>query len=173
MQTLQSASGSVPPSTIYVIRSSISRSGFRSLYAGLTASLMRQMSYSMVRLGSYEKMKEHLSKDGRPSTLQLLFAASLAGGLGGIAGNPAGMLSVRLFVSASQASDIVLVRMTSDLIRQPDKRYNYSNAITGLISLIKTEGSHGLGRGIGTNTVSCGFHHLYLRLKSRRRGRFL
>ncbi|EKM83634.1 hypothetical protein AGABI1DRAFT_110277 [Agaricus bisporus var. burnettii JB137-S8] len=138
MQTLQSASGSVPPSTLYVIRSSISQSGFRSLYAGLTASLMRQMSYSMVRLGSYEKMKEHLSGEGRPSALQLLFAASLAGGLGGIAGNPA---------------DIVLVRMTSDLIRQPDKRYNYSNAVAGLISLIKSEGLHGLARGIGTNTT--------------------
>jgi dicarboxylate transporter 10 len=101
MQTLQSAPGSAPPSTIYVIRSSISQSGFRSLYAGLTASLMRQMSYSMVRLGSYEKMKEYLSRDGRPSTLQLLSAASLAGGLGGIAGNPAGVSSARLFVFVS------------------------------------------------------------------------
>jgi len=57
-----------------------------------------------------------------------------------------------------QASDIILVRMTSDLIRQPDKRYNYSNAITGLINLIKTEGARGLGRGISTNTVRCEFY---------------
>jgi dicarboxylate transporter 10 len=48
--------------------------------------------------------------------------------------------------------------MTSDLIRQPDKRYNYSNAITGLINLIKTEGARGLGRGISTNTVRCEFY---------------
>jgi len=96
------------------------------------------MSYSLVRLGSYEKMKEYLSRDGRPSTFQLLLAASLAGGLGGIAGNPA---------------DIILVRMTSDLVRQPDKRYNYSNAVTGVINLIKTEGVHALGRGLGTNTT--------------------
>lgn len=164
MQTLQSASGSVPPSTLYVIRSSISQSGFRSLYAGLTASLMRQMSYSMVRLGSYEKMKEHLSGEGRPSALQLLFAASLAGGLGGIAGNPAGMFPVRWSASASLVLDIVLVRMTSDLIRQPDKRYNYSNAVAGLISLIKSEGLHGLARGIGTNTVRWELHRFSLRL---------
>lgn len=96
MQTLESASGSQRPSTISVFRSSISQSGFRSLYAGLTASLMRQMSYSLVRLGSYEKMKEYLSRDGRPATLQLLFAASLAGGLGGIAGNPAGAFYIML-----------------------------------------------------------------------------
>lgn len=92
MQTVQTAPGSQRPSMISVVRTSISQSGFRSLYTGLTASLMRQMSYSLVRLGSYEKMKEHLSRDGRPSALQLLAAASLAGGLGGIAGNPAGML---------------------------------------------------------------------------------
>ncbi|KXN81090.1 Mitochondrial dicarboxylate transporter [Leucoagaricus sp. SymC.cos] len=138
MQTLESASSSNRPSTISVIRSSISQSGFRSLYAGLTASLMRQMSYSLVRLGSYEKMKEQISSNGKPSTLQLLLAASLAGGLGGVAGNPA---------------DIILVRMTSDLIRQPDRRYNYSNAIAGLVSLIRTEGMRGLGRGLGTNTT--------------------
>ncbi len=91
MQTLQPAPGSQRPSMISVIRTSINQSGFRSLYAGLTASLMLQMSYSLVRLGSYEKMKERLSRDGRPSAIQLLLAASLAGALGGIAGNPAGV----------------------------------------------------------------------------------
>ncbi|KAJ3575902.1 hypothetical protein NP233_g780 [Leucocoprinus birnbaumii] len=138
MQTLESTSSSKRPSTASVIRASITQSGFRSLYAGLTASLLRQMSYSLVRLGSYEKMKEYLSRDGKPSTIQLLLAASVAGGLGGVAGNPA---------------DIILVRMTSDLVRQPDKRYNYSNAITGVVSLIRSEGFRGLGRGIGTNTT--------------------
>lgn len=116
---------------------------------------MRQMSYSLVRLGSYEKMKEYLSRDGRPSTIQLLLAASLAGGLGGVAGNPAGM-SHEPYLSdtfSQLESDIILVRMTSDLVRPPDKRYNYSNAITGLISLIKSEGVRGLGRGLTTNTV--------------------
>jgi len=44
--------------------------------------------------------------------------------------------------------------MTSDLVRPPEKRYNYSNAITGLISLVREEGVRGLGRGLGTNTVS-------------------
>lgn len=138
MQTSRPLSGSPSPSTMSIIHSSISQFGLRNLYAGLTASFMRQMSYSLVRIGSYEKIKEHLSRNGKPSTLQLLLAASLAGALGGVAGNP---------------SDIILVRMTSDLVREPDKRYNYSNALTGLISLFKSEGARGLGRGIGTNTA--------------------
>ncbi len=51
---------------------------------------MRQMTYSLVRLGAYEKLKTHLSNDGKSSTARLLLAACIAGGLGGIAGNPAG-----------------------------------------------------------------------------------
>ena len=47
----------------------------------------------------------------------------------------------------------MLVRMTSDLVRLPEKRYNYSNAISGLVSLIREEGVQGLARGLGTNTV--------------------
>ncbi|KAJ3516793.1 hypothetical protein NLJ89_g915 [Agrocybe chaxingu] len=95
------------------------------------------MSYSLVRLGAYEKMKAHLSRDGKPSTFRLLIAACVAGGLGGVAGNPA---------------DILLVRMTSDMVRPPKKRYNYSNAVSGLVALIREEGLQGLSRGLGTNT---------------------
>ncbi|KAF8641014.1 hypothetical protein AX17_000659 [Amanita inopinata Kibby_2008] len=136
MQTLSSASGVNKPSIAFVIRTSIRESGFRSLYTGLTASLMRQMSYSLVRIGAYEKMKAEIARDGRPRTVHLLLAASLAGGLGGIAGNPA---------------DIVLVRMTSDSVRPPNLRYGYRNAIIGLVRLVKEEGLKGLGRGLGTN----------------------
>jgi dicarboxylate transporter 10 len=49
--------------------------------------------------------------------------------------------------------DILLVRMTSDFTRPPEKRYNYRNALSGLINLVKEEGVRGLGRGLGTNTV--------------------
>ncbi|OCH92696.1 mitochondrial carrier [Obba rivulosa] len=133
---LQTIPDSTKPSVISVVRTSIAESGVRSLYTGLTASLMRQMSYSLVRLGSYESMKAYLAKKGQHKTGPLLLAAMFAGALGGIAGNPA---------------DILLVRMTSDSIRPPEKRYNYSNAVTGLVTLIKQEGWGGLTRGLGTN----------------------
>ncbi|KAL0950693.1 hypothetical protein HGRIS_007470 [Hohenbuehelia grisea] len=136
MQTLDSATITKRPSILNIIRTSVATSGMRSLYTGLSASLMRQMSYSLVRLGSYEEIKRRLSTNGPPSTFCLLIAATFAGGLGGIAGNPA---------------DILLVRMTSDLVRPPEKRYGYSNAFTGLIELVKEEGVKGLTRGLGTN----------------------
>jgi len=133
MQTL----GSERVSSLSVIRQSIIVSGFRSLYAGLSASLLRQMSYSLVRLGAYEKIKANLSREGNLSSTHILLATSFAGVLGGLAGNPA---------------DIMLVRMTSDLVRPPEKRYNYSNAMAGLVHLIREEGTYGLARGLGTNT---------------------
>ncbi|KAJ8091379.1 hypothetical protein PM082_015097 [Marasmius tenuissimus] len=137
MQTLKPVAGT-KHSTFSVIRTSISEFGLRSLYTGLSASLMRQMSYSLVRLGAYEEIKSRISKTQKPTTSQLLLAGCIAGGLGGIAGNPA---------------DILLVRMTSDPIKPPEKRYNYSNAISGLVSLVKEEGVKGLTRGIGPNTA--------------------
>lgn len=101
MQTLDVIANSKRPSTVAVISTSISESGFRSLYTGLSASLMRQMSYSMVRLGVYEEMKSKLSKDGPPSNVDLLLAAAMAGALGGIAGNPAGTNHSMLFVQVN------------------------------------------------------------------------
>ncbi|KZT22096.1 mitochondrial carrier [Neolentinus lepideus HHB14362 ss-1] len=139
MQTLPQSLASKSPSTIAILRHSIAESGVRSLYTGLTASLLRQMSYSLVRLGSYEEIKYALSSDGPPSTTKLLAAAALAGGLGGIAGNPA---------------DILLVRMTSDSIRPPEKRYGYRNAFEGLVRLVKDEGIPGLTRGLVPNVAS-------------------
>ena len=48
--------------------------------------------------------------------------------------------------------DIVLVRMTSDLMRPEHKRYGYSNAMHGVLELSK-EGLRGLSRGLAPNTV--------------------
>ncbi|CAL1696694.1 unnamed protein product [Somion occarium] len=137
LQTL-SHSAAKRPGMFFLIRSSIAQSGFRSLYTGLSASLLRQMTYSLVRLGSYESIKTTLSESGRPSSGSLLFAAMLAGGLGGVAGNPA---------------DILLVRMTSDSIRPPEQRYGYSHAFHGLTCILREEGVRGLFRGLGTNTT--------------------
>jgi solute carrier family 25 (mitochondrial dicarboxylate transporter), member 10 len=81
------------PSTATVIRNTVARSGIRSLYKGLSASLMRQMTYSLVRIGSYEELKRRMSINSTPTTSHLLLAACVAGAFGAIAGNPAGMVS--------------------------------------------------------------------------------
>ncbi|KAH8988249.1 dicarboxylic acid transporter [Lactarius akahatsu] len=138
MQTLKPVPEAKPISAVTILRGTFAKSGVRSLYTGVTASILRQMTYSLVRLGSYEKMKLSLSREGRANSWRLLLAAMVAGGLGGVAGNPA---------------DVLLVRMTSDVSRPPEKRYNYPNALTGLVSLLRSEGMRGLARGAGPNVV--------------------
>ncbi|KAK7694192.1 hypothetical protein QCA50_001372 [Cerrena zonata] len=88
LQTLSHSDASKRPGMLSVIRHSVAQSGIRSLYTGLSASLLRQMTYSLVRLGSYESMKSTMSENRKPSPAKLLLAAMLAGGLGGIAGTP-------------------------------------------------------------------------------------
>ena len=38
--------------------------GIRGLYTGLTASVFRQMTYSLTRLGVYDVIKERMSDNG-------------------------------------------------------------------------------------------------------------
>lgn len=69
----------------------------------------------------------------------MILAAAAAGGLGGVAGNPA---------------DILLVRMTSDSLRDPKEQYRYKNAVDGLVRLVREEGAASLGRGLTANMAS-------------------
>ncbi|KAK0533485.1 hypothetical protein OC835_002635 [Tilletia horrida] len=115
-----------------------------ALYTGLSASLARQFSYSLVRFGAYDSLKAQLaSEDEREGRKRMgvgksVLCASLAGAAGGIAGNPA---------------DILLVRMTSDANLPPNKRYNYSNALVGLVRMAREEGLSSYARGLAPNTV--------------------
>jgi len=134
MQTMGSSGRSIAG----VVKLTLSESGVRSLYTGLSASLLRQMSYSLVRLGSYEKFKQWLAQGNKPTTSQLLIAGGLAGGLGGLMGNPA---------------DVLLVRMTTDSLKPASEQHRYGNALRGLYILSKSEGTKGLARGLLPNTI--------------------
>lgn len=91
--------------------------GFRKgAYAGLSASIMRQLTYSVTRFGVYDVLKSKFSTSLRPGeslpAWQMAAAASIAGGLGGVAGNPA---------------DIILVRMIAEGNRPVAERLGYTN----------------------------------------------
>ncbi|EIW71219.1 hypothetical protein TREMEDRAFT_27108, partial [Tremella mesenterica DSM 1558] len=115
--------------------------GPRGLYIGLTASIFRQMTYSVTRLGAYEALKSSVSNGGRRKlrTSELVLCASGAGALGGIAGNPAG--------------DIILVRMVADPTKPPEQRVHYRNALHGLWRMVSEGGVGSLARGLVPNTI--------------------
>ncbi|XP_037301105.1 mitochondrial dicarboxylate carrier-like, partial [Manduca sexta] len=101
--------------------------GITGLYNGISASLLRQLTYSTARFGIYEMAKQSLApKDGSPVPFFMsAFLAGLGGFAGGFVGNPA---------------DLVNVRMQNDVKLPPEQRRNYKNAIHGLWRVAADEG---------------------------------
>ncbi|XP_072932002.1 mitochondrial dicarboxylate carrier [Epargyreus clarus] len=101
--------------------------GITGLYNGISASLLRQLTYSTARFGIYEVAKQQLApKDGRNMPFYMsAFLAGLGGFAGGFVGNPA---------------DLVNVRMQNDVKLPPEQRRNYKNAIHGLWRVATHEG---------------------------------
>lgn len=87
---LQMRTPEMPSSMVGTIRYIISNNGFLGLYSGLSASLLRQITYSTTRFGIYEEFKTRLTKknEGKPPSFPVLVALSCASGfIGGISGN--------------------------------------------------------------------------------------
>ncbi|CCG80632.1 putative Mitochondrial dicarboxylate carrier [Taphrina deformans PYCC 5710] len=112
--------------------------GFRSLYAGLTASLLRQATYSTTRFGVYEELKGWAQgPEGQPPGPGTLVAlACFSGFVGAAVGNPA---------------DVLNVRMQNDQTLAPEKRRNYKHALDGLVRMTREEGVKSLFRGLTAN----------------------
>lgn len=105
----------------------------------LSASVLRQLTYSTTRFGVYEKLKDLLTTPSTsPSFPTLVGMASVSGFLGGIAGNPA---------------DIINVRMQHDAALPPAQRRNYRNAFEGIIRMTRSEGWQSLFRGVWPNSM--------------------
>ncbi|KAI5371055.1 putative mitochondrial carrier UCP, mitochondrial carrier domain superfamily [Septoria linicola] len=113
--------------------------GVPGLYRGLSAALLRQITYSTTRFGVYEELKQTFD-DGvsKPSIAALIAMSSASGFLGGIAGTPA---------------DILNVRMQNDAALPPEQRRNYKHAIDGLVRMVREEGIGSLVRGVWPNSA--------------------
>ncbi|WVQ75942.1 hypothetical protein IAR50_005577 [Cryptococcus sp. DSM 104548] len=125
---------------IQAVKGVVQHDGVRGLYTGLTASIFRQMTYSVTRLGVYDLMKNQMSNNGQKklTTGDMVICASTAGALGGVAGNPA---------------DIILVRMVADPTKPLEHQVHYRNSIHGLYKMVSNEGPASLARGLAPNTI--------------------
>lgn len=131
LQTQQTGKISVAQLVAKVVRDQ----GFTALYNGLSASVLRQMTYSMTRFGIYEAGKGYVSTDSFAGKILL---AGFAGTCGGIVGTPA---------------DMVNVRMQNDVKLPAEQRRNYKNAIDGLVKVYRHEGFKRLFSGATTATM--------------------
>lgn len=100
--------------------------GILGFYNGLSASVTRQLTYSMTRFAIYETVKKNLTSDGNVMPLyQKVGTAAIAGATGGFIGTP---------------PDLVNVRMQNDVKLPKEQRRNYKHAIDGLYRVFKEEG---------------------------------
>ncbi|NXI76597.1 DIC protein, partial [Rhipidura dahli] len=114
--------------------------GFLALYNGLSASLCRQMTYSLTRFGIYETAKNYLGQGnkGPPPFYEKVLLGAAAGFTGGFVGTPA---------------DMVNVRMQNDMKQPPAQRRNYSHALDGMYRVLREEGLKKLFSG--ASVASC------------------
>lgn len=104
----------------------VKNDGVRGLYNGISASILRQLTYSMTRFAMYETGKKYLTADGKQMPFyQKVLLAGVAGASGGLVGTPA---------------DLVNVRMQNDIKLPKDQRRNYKHALDGLYRVVKEEG---------------------------------
>jgi dicarboxylate transporter 10 len=83
-------------------------------------------------------MKERLSKRQQPTFPTLVAISSAAGFLGGLVGNPA---------------DVLNVRMQHDAALPEAEQRKYKHAIDGLVRVIREEGVASLWRGVWPNSM--------------------
>ncbi|KXS17542.1 mitochondrial dicarboxylate carrier-like protein [Gonapodya prolifera JEL478] len=123
-------------SYVAVISSIVKGEGIIGLYAGLSASILRQATYSTTRFGVYEELKKHLTSTGNMNFWTQLGSAVIGGTAGGIAGNP---------------FDLANIRMQADSKLPPAERRNYKHAIDAFLRIRREEGTAALFTGLSPN----------------------
>jgi len=122
LQTQQEGKIGIVQQTIGIVRNQ----GVLALYNGLSASLLRQLTYSTTRFAIYEALKLQVASDGQSvSFSQRLGMAAFAGACGGLIGTP---------------GDLVNVRMQNDIKLAAEQRRNYRHALDGLLRVAREEG---------------------------------
>jgi dicarboxylate transporter 10 len=106
--------------------------GIRGFYNGLSASLLRQLTYSTTRFGMYETLKKQFPQDQGLPFYQKAGLAAISGACGGFIGTP---------------GDLVNVRMQNDIKLPPNQRRNYKHAIDGVFRILREEGLSKLFNG--------------------------
>ena len=115
-------------SPLTVARSILAQHGLRGLYAGLSASIMRQAVYGTARLGLHREFSDRMRASGGGADLSALQSAGSAMGAGALAsviGTP---------------FDVALVRMQADGMKPAAERRGYSNVFNALARITREEG---------------------------------
>eukprot|EP00096_Caligus_rogercresseyi_P013024 TRINITY_DN5686_c0_g2_i1.p1 TRINITY_DN5686_c0_g2~~TRINITY_DN5686_c0_g2_i1.p1 ORF type:complete len:291 (-),score=66.35 TRINITY_DN5686_c0_g2_i1:916-1788(-) len=130
---LQTASSGGESSILRSTANIVKTQGLLAMYNGLSASLVRQLTYSTTRFAIYETAKNKVSPNNEKiSFLKRASMSAVAGACGGFIGTP---------------GDMVNVRMQNDVKLPLEQRRNYKHAIDGLVRVAREEGFRKLFNG--------------------------
>lgn len=109
-------------SVVDTTRKIFKEQGALAFYNGISASILRQYTYTLARFGFYTMGAGLIDTKSMASKVAL---AGMSGYIGGLVGAPADLLNVRL---------------QNDVKLPPDQRRNYAHAIDGLVRVVREEG---------------------------------
>ncbi|ALC47506.1 Dic3 [Drosophila busckii] len=112
-----------------VTKKIVKEQGVLALYNGISASLLRQYTYTLARFGFYTVGATLIDTSSMKTKVML---AGVSGGVGGFVGAPADMLNVRL---------------QNDVKLPPENRRNYKHVFDGLVRVTREEGFISLFNG--------------------------
>lgn len=114
------------PTLLKMLLNIVQNEGILGLYSGLSAAILRQCTYTTVRFGIYDLLKEKIIPQNQLTNMAYLLPSSMvSGAIGGLAGNFA---------------DVVNIRMQNDSALKSSLRRNYQNAFDGVWKIYKNEG---------------------------------
>jgi hypothetical protein len=74
--------------------------GASAFYKGINAAWLREASYTSLRLGLYEPVKDVLGAESKDASFFMKFiSGAIAGGIGSLAGNPFDVLKTRMMAN--------------------------------------------------------------------------
>lgn len=114
----------------------VKQNGPMFLYKGLSAGLLRQLTYGLTRLGIFRTLTDRMAPEGGTAAdidfLTKLGCSLTAGGIGAFIGTPA---------------DAALVRMQADSKLPVEQRRGYKNGLDALFRMAREEGMKGFFTG--------------------------
>lgn len=129
------------PGFVGMLVKMVQNDGITSVYAGLSAALMRQAVYGTARIGLHRYFSEELEQrnNGQP----LDFGTKVI----------SGMCSGAIAVSIGTPFDVSLVRMQADSMKSAVERRGYKNVFDALTRVSREEGLGALYSGLSPNIL--------------------
>ncbi|MCO5598128.1 hypothetical protein L7F22_052220 [Adiantum nelumboides] len=103
----------------------VQQEGVAALFSGVSATLLRQATYSTTRMGLYDIMKSNWEEGNRLALHKKVLAGLIAGAIGAAVDNPA---------------DMAMVRMHADGKLPMESRRHYKSVGDAILRTVREEG---------------------------------